>query len=453
LQRRSHLTIEDLVAEDNICLIYRGEEDQRGLVTPFLRKGLELGEKVLYVAYPIELARLREKLDLSPYQKRWQLVLADPQAYFKEGFDPDEMISILRKETELALAEGYSALRVACEMSWACNHLSFDKLLEYMAKLDNFVSKSQCLALSQYEQRHLEPEILHAILLSYPIIAIGTRIYENFHYLPPSGLTPLLAEARLIGLKDGQTRRIMLEQSLDESESRYKKLLDALQEGVWAFDKSGHTTFVNPRMAEMLDYTVEEMEGRHLFSFMDERWSEACKGYLERRRQGLKEQHEFQFLRKDGGRIFVVMETSPITDEDGDYAGAIAGVMDITKRKQAEEELRNYKENLEELVNEKTEMLKQAERLAAIGETAAMVGHDLRNPLQVLSVTIHIVKEMLRSGSLKPEAKPSPTELFETMEESASYMNRLLSDLEDYARPLTPKLEKTNLYAVSIKLK
>ncbi|NIQ78402.1 MAG: PAS domain S-box protein, partial [Anaerolineae bacterium] len=47
------------------------------------------------------------------------------------------------------------------------------------------------------------------------------------------------------------------------------------------------TTFANPRLAEMLGYSVEEMQGKTLFDFMDEQGVELCNYYLERRRRGI----------------------------------------------------------------------------------------------------------------------------------------------------------------------
>ena len=61
----------------------------------------------------------------------------------------------------------------------------------------------------------------------------------------------------------------------------------------------------------------------------------------------------------------------------------IVGIeQDITERKQTEQKLEEYAKNLEKLVEERTKQLKDAERLAAIGQTAGMIGHDIRNPLQ-----------------------------------------------------------------------
>ncbi|MGA2768442.1 MAG: PAS domain S-box protein [Candidatus Bathyarchaeia archaeon] len=135
-----------------------------------------------------------------------------------------------------------------------------------------------------------------------------------------------------------------LEQSFLKSEDKYRRLVETLHEGIWVIDKDSRTTFVNPRMAEILGYDIEEMKGRHLFSFMDEREVEIAKRLLERRKQGIKEQHDFEFLRKDGTRVYVTLETSPITDDNRNYIGALASVMDTTERKKAEEDLRNSEE-------------------------------------------------------------------------------------------------------------
>jgi PAS domain S-box-containing protein len=136
------------------------------------------------------------------------------------------------------------------------------------------------------------------------------------------------------------TDRRHAEESLRQSERQYRQLLNALQEGIWAIDAETRTTFANPRMAEMLGCTVAEMLGRHLFDFMDERGVEIAKHNLERRAQGIREEHEFEFVRKDGSRLVALLSTSPLLDGAQGYQGAIAGVLDITQRKQAEQALR-----------------------------------------------------------------------------------------------------------------
>ncbi|MFQ5571803.1 MAG: PAS domain S-box protein, partial [Rhodothermales bacterium] len=145
--------------------------------------------------------------------------------------------------------------------------------------------------------------------------------------------------------------------ALGESEHNYRQLLELAQEGIWAIDAEANTTYVNPSMARMLGYTVDEMVGKHLFSFMDERGVDISKRNLERRKQGIEEQHEFELLHKDGSRIYTIMETAPIMDAEGRYLGALAGVVDITERKHAEAALRKSEDRYRAVIETQTEVI------------------------------------------------------------------------------------------------
>ncbi len=100
----------------------------------------------------------------------------------------------------------------------------------------------------------------------------------------------------------------------------------------------------------MLGYSADEMMGKHLFSFMDGDGLKIAARNVERRKQGIAEQHDFEFMRKDGNRIIVTIATAPIIDEDGNYAGAIAGVIDITERKRIENELQTQRNLFENII-------------------------------------------------------------------------------------------------------
>lgn len=123
---------------------------------------------------------------------------------------------------------------------------------------------------------------------------------------------------------------------------------------------------------------------------------------------------------------------------------------DITERKRMEDELKRYSEHLEEVVLERTKKLQQAERLAAIGQTAAMVGHDLRNPMQTIVGALYLTKKKLESlpeSSKKTLAQSSVIETFEAIERELGYMNKIVSDLQDYAAPLNPELTQVDMRA------
>jgi len=142
--------------------------------------------------------------------------------------------------------------------------------------------------------------------------------------------------------------------ALRDSERTYRMVAENLHEGIWFIDQDEITTYVNPRMADMLGYTVDEMIGQRLFAFMDKRGVELCQRNLDRRKQGIKEQHDFELLCKNGERIYTSMETTPVTDEAGNYMGALASVADITERKNIEIELQKAKVYLEKRVKDRT---------------------------------------------------------------------------------------------------
>lgn len=133
--------------------------------------------------------------------------------------------------------------------------------------------------------------------------------------------------------------RKKIEQELVESEKKYRDLVNLAQEGIWVINKDNITSFANPSMAEMLGYSIEEMIEKSLFYFMDEKGVSIAECLLEQRKVGIKDERDFEFIHRTGYRIMASVETAPILDENGNYDGIIAGVMDVTKRRQAKAKL------------------------------------------------------------------------------------------------------------------
>jgi diguanylate cyclase (GGDEF)-like protein/PAS domain S-box-containing protein len=151
-------------------------------------------------------------------------------------------------------------------------------------------------------------------------------------------------------------------QRLHQRGELYRQIVETTSEGAWVIDAEAHTVFVNEQMACMLGYDIESMLGRHLFAYMDDEGRALATRQLERRKQGLREQHEFKFQRKDGKAVWALLATSPLLDDEGRYAGALAMVADITARKDAERLLQEAKDELEQRVDERTRQLLEANR-------------------------------------------------------------------------------------------
>ena len=157
--------------------------------------------------------------------------------------------------------------------------------------------------------------------------------------------------------------------------------------------------------------------------------------------------------KKTVGIIGLANKQGGFTERDANMAlafGEIASIALINSRmletlEENEKRLKSYTERLEELVEEEANKLKDAERLAAIGETAGMVGHDIRNPLQTITSSVYLAKEEVKSLPASSK-KEDLIESLETIEEQVSYINKIVSDLQDFVKPLNPKIEEIDLH-------
>jgi PAS domain S-box-containing protein len=208
---------------------------------------------------------------------------------------------------------------------------------------------------------------------------------------PTTPIEEVLA-ARTAELEREIEARRSAEEALRESEARYRRIVETAEEGIWTIDAEAQTSFVNPKMADMMGYAAEEMRGRPLLDFMDDEWRTIAQEKLARRQQGIAEEHEFKFLRKDGSELWALLSANPIHDADGAYTGALALVHDITKRRQAENLLRSTEARFRSLFEnspnvlweEDLSELKKYLDTMRIGGVTDMRAHFLRHPEDVV---------------------------------------------------------------------
>ena len=149
-------------------------------------------------------------------------------------------------------------------------------------------------------------------------------------------------------------------------------------------------------------------------------------------------------ITKDGRVIYCTWYNSVLLDEKGKMVSVFSFVEDYTSRMTAEKALEENNRNLEKLVEERTKQLRDSERLAAIGATAGMVGHDIRNPLQAITSDVYLAKTELAAVP-ESEEKKNAIESLQEIEKNIDYINKIVADLQDFARPLKPHMEEADL--------
>jgi PAS domain S-box-containing protein len=130
--------------------------------------------------------------------------------------------------------------------------------------------------------------------------------------------------------------------------------------------------------------------------------------------------------------------------DDGRIVKVGGTFQDITEHKRMDEELRRHSEHLEELVDERTKKLQEAQRMATIGEMAAMVGHDLRNPLTGIATAIYNLKMHL-GRRIDGETK----ETLDMVEQDIQHSDKIINDLLEYSKEIHLDLIETNAKSIT----
>jgi PAS domain S-box-containing protein len=169
-----------------------------------------------------------------------------------------------------------------------------------------------------------------------------------------------------------EARQARLEErtlSMQESEQRFKHLVDVAQEGIWVADDQGIITYVNPRMADLLGYQNGAMLGHPVFDFIDDGSRTNAARALMRSSSTGADSQDLRFRRKDGSELWGLVSATPIVGRDGARMGVVGMVTDITQRKHAEERLRRSAERLAAL-HDMDQAILAARSPAEIGRAA-----------------------------------------------------------------------------------
>lgn len=181
------------------------------------------------------------------------------------------------------------------------------------------------------------------------------------------------------GLLRDITNRKIAEETLRESEERYRHLVETMNEGLAMADQDYVFTFVNERLCEMLGYSREEMLGCHIVEFVHEDYKDFMQDQVARRQRGEARSYEIDWRAKDGQRVYTLISPKGFYDANGQLTGSLGVLTDITDRKRAEEALQKAHAELELRVQERTaELLQTNEQLKREIEDRKRIEQELR---------------------------------------------------------------------------
>ena len=216
------------------------------------------------------------------------------------------------------------------------------------------------------------------------------------------------------------TQRKRIQDALLIEKERYMSLANSLPEIVFEADIYGKLTFANQRAFEITGYNKEDFDNElDVFSLIaPQDRSRALEDFKKTLKNQPTEYYEYLIIKKDGSTFPAYIVINSINDKG--YPTGIRGlVIDISEQKKMEKKLQN------------------SQRLATIGQTAGMVGHDIRNPLQAIVSDTFLLRLDIETIP-QCSAKEPLIESLNRIEKNVSYINKIVQDLQDYAKSISP---------------
>jgi PAS domain S-box-containing protein len=221
-------------------------------------------------------------------------------------------------------------------------------------------------------------------------------------------------ELNIVILTEDISERIKNEETLRKSEQRYRELYESFDEAFIVTDWELTVTNWNKAAERVTTVPAKDALGRKVYEVLPEFLTVDITPYFE----SLKNKKPARFMMNVVSR----QTKKPSVFEISTYPSELGITI---------------------IVQDKTEV-EDSKRLSAIGATAGMVGHDIRNPLQAVLSETYLLKEDLKAMP-DNETKKDVVESLDSIENNVLYIDKIVQDLQDYARPITPELTEVNL--------
>jgi two-component system sensor histidine kinase HydH len=251
------------------------------------------------------------------------------------------------------------------------------------------------LKMTEFETAH-HSDLHHALIMAAILVALGSGalyfifVIQNYY---------------------------LVDKALTETRDYTRQVVASMANGLVSINSQGEIASYNLLALDLLDLKEENVTGMDLRTLIDfdltgvSETLTHCRSILD---------HEITYQRKSGEVIPLSLSVSPISNENTVCSGAVIVLRDLREIKRLEATVR------------------RSEKLAAIGELAAGVAHEIRNPLSSIKGFAQFLRHSLKD-------RPEEREYADVMVREVDRINRVVTDLLTYARPLSIDRAPVNL--------
>lgn len=350
-----------LNAHDHLCLIYSTPEEQMAAALPFIHQGLQRGEKCLYITDDKTASHMKKALgnrgiNVSSAVSSGALTFSTiGKTYLRRGrFDPDDIIKLFKRSTNAAKAGGYRALRVIGDMSWLLEgSVDFDAIAAYESMVDSFSSDNDALAMCQYDCERFPSELIRALIFCHPSLIYKNTLVKNPYYMMPEVFMSQgrsAHETQLLLKNLLENRRSMIE--LSENRNKLEATIKSIDDLISTIDGDLKITWANDAAKRVFG---DDIIGKKCYRAYHNR-KRRCKDCIAIKtfKDGKIHWHVHEAIDRNGNKLLYHCTTSIFHRED-DPKSVIHVSRDLTEQKQTEDELRESRNFLQNVMNSMAE--------------------------------------------------------------------------------------------------
>jgi PAS domain S-box-containing protein/putative nucleotidyltransferase with HDIG domain len=327
----------------HLCQLYQTKGDLIDILVPYFKAGLNSNELCVWLtSEPLTVKKARASLtgavrELNDYIKEGQIEIVNASEWYtKSGkFNSEEVLRRWIEKEKLALQKGFDGLRLSGNISWLQREV-WEQFADYEQAVDRVIGGHRMIAVCSYCMDKCMASDVIALVNNHRFTLFGQK--GNWE----------VAES-------AQLQRV--EQVLQQSEERYHVLAENVSDAIWTADVNApnRLNYVSSSITSLLGYSVEEAMAKSMEDVFEPSSVEATMKALaeeldmenmERKDLSRSRTLELEMKRNDSSIVPVEVKYSFLRGSDGRPAEIVAVARDVSKRKEAELEVKQSTQQL-----------------------------------------------------------------------------------------------------------
>lgn len=211
---------------------------------------------------------------------------------------------------------------------------------------------------------------------------------------------------------------------LEESKTRYKLLVETMNDGLAIDDVDGKLTYVNDAFCRMLGCTSDELIGKHWSDLTDEMTPGDVKDKIVDRASGISESYELSWDHKDGNIVPTIVSATPYIDHNGTFAGTFAVITEISAQKDAEESIQFYLDLLTHDVANQLQVIMTSSGLLEEEVPSSYIEDARQDILAAVNRCNRLITKVKRAGQIRLIPRSS-IDIVEVLDEKTAVLERV----------------------------